>query len=325
MFLKYLKSLFSPSTETSTIEDENSTYEIHNTPIKIQDKSIQNEIKTVHIHVYDKEKIIVNFFQSNGLENKSKKRNGKYSPELVKHYHSEFSTLGYKVKIHNYVTSKNNKQKITNDKKVLKEVQPPKYLTPYEIGIVQSFDDQLGYGFIKSRLNIDFFVHKTQLNGLKIAQGNILIFKCERNEKGNYADEIILLENNKESLIKFIEFNDKYRKINRRFFESQSVRNLCQIFFYSTYIKEIPEDSFINIISSCANKYSVIPVIVRYMGKSKIISSSLEEVLISNLTDDNFTHILKSEKLNLFLKNPKIIEKLNQFPSFIKKKLNFRT
>ena len=72
MFLKYLKSLFIPSTGTSTIEDKNPTYEICNTPINIKEKSIQNEIKIVHIHIYDKEKIIVNFFQSNGLEDKSK-------------------------------------------------------------------------------------------------------------------------------------------------------------------------------------------------------------------------------------------------------------
>ncbi len=283
----------------------------------------KEEVKTAHIYVYGKEKIIVKILQPNGLELNNEGRQGQYTPKLLKHYLYEFSSLGYKTKIHNYITDKTNKQKVAinkKSKKPLKEDQSPQPLVLYEIGIVQWFDDQRGYGFIHSRENIDFFVHKTQLDGVKIVQNDIVIFKCAKNEKGNFAEKILLLKNNKRSLVKFVEFNDKYRETNKNFFTSQEVKVICQIFFYSTYINEISEESFINMITSCTNDYSVMQVIDHYVTKNKTISSSLDKVLEGKLNNDNLKYFLKSKNLNLFLQSQKITEKLNKFPSFIKKK-----
>ena len=283
----------------------------------------KEEVKTAHIYVHGKEEIIVKILQSNGLELENEGKKGKYSTKLLKHYLGEFSSLGYKTKIHNYITDKRSKQKITinkKSKKLLKEDQLQKSLGLYEIGVVQWFDDQLGYGFIKSRQNIDFFVHKRQLDNAKIVENDIVVFKCEKNEKGNYADKVLLLKNNKKSIFKFVEFNDKYRKINKDFFRSRSVKDICQVFFYSTYLNEISEESFINMMSSCASEHSIIQVIDHYVTKNKTISSSLYEVVLSNLTNDNSVYFLKSKNLNLFLENSELSEKLEKFPPFIKKK-----
>ena len=285
----------------------------------------KEEVKTAHIYVHGKEEIIVKILQSNGLELENEEKKGKYSAKLLKHYLGEFSSLGYKTKIHNYITDKRSKQKITinkKSKKFLKEDQLQKPLGLYEIGVVQWFDDQLGYGFIKSRQNIDFFVHKRQLDNAKIVENDIVIFKCEKNEKGNYTDKVLLLKNNKKSIFKFIDFNDKYRKVNKDFFGSKPVKDICQVFFYSTYLNEISEESFINMMSSCASEHSIIQVIDHYVTKNKTISSSLYEVVLSNLTNDNSVYFLKSKNLNLFLENPEIIKKLNTLSSYVKNKHN---
>ena len=291
---------------------------------KLLKSKIKIEIKSVHIYVNKKENIVVKFFQKNGLELKSEERHEKYNTQLLDNYQKEFSSLGYEINVHNYLTNKNNKQKITISKKStkgLKKIQLENTSDTYEIGYVMWFDSNRGFGRIKSSKDIEFFVHITQLVGHEILENDIVVFMCDKDgEKRDVAKKVLVLKNNRESLIRFIVFNDKYKEKYKSFFTSEAVKTFCKSFLKPTYIYDIPEYSFVNLLHDNNWNSDVMYIVDDYIAKNKTISSSLEKMLITHLNNDTVIYILKSKNLNLFLDNPIIIEKLNTLPSFIKNK-----
>ncbi len=287
---------------------------------KLLKSKIETEIKSVHIHVNKKDNIIVKFFSKNGIEFKNKERRGKYSDKLLDHYKTEFSSFQYEVQIYNHLVNKNNKQKITispKRKKTLRKTQQYYTSDSYEIGYIKWFNDEDRYGFIKSRQDIDFYVNKRELSGNVICENDIVIFIPEKGEKGNFAKQVFVLTNNRKSLIKFIEFNDKYRDKYKSFFTSKAIKTFCQSFLKPTYIYDLPEQSFVNLLHENNLNSDAMHIIDDYITKNKTINVLLEKVLITHLSNDNVIYILKSKNLNLFLNNPKIIGKLNTLSLFI--------
>ncbi len=282
------------------------------------------KINTVHIHVNKKEKIIVKFFQKNGLEVRNQEQSGQYSVQLLDNYQKKFSSLGYEIKVYNHLSNINSKHKITISKKstkIIKKIQLENTSDTYEIGYVMWFDSNRGFGRIKSSKDIEFFVHITQLVGHEILENDIVVFMCDKDEKKrDVAKKVLVLKNNRESLIRFVVFNDKYREKYKSFFTSEAVKTFCKSFLKPTYIYDMPEYSFVNLLHDNNWNSDVMYIVDDYIAKNKTISSSLEKMLITHLNNDAVTYILKSKNLNLFLDNPIIIEKLNTLPSFIKNK-----
>ncbi len=346
--LKFIKSFFQSSSNSDKVNNKtvknNATspepkekgkivhkasqiYKVNNVSTdkkhKLLKSKIKIEIKSVQIYVNKTENITVKFFQKNGLELKREERNEKYRPELLNKYQKEFSSLGYEINVYNHLTNKNSKQKImisTKRKKTLKKTQQDDTSDSYEIGYVKWFNYEQGYGFITSRQGIDFHVKKRELAGYSIFENDIVIFKCAENEKGPFAKRIFVLKSDKKSLIEFVEFNDKYKNKYNTFFTSKAVETLCKSFFKSSYISEISEYSFSNLVHNNSCNYDFVQIVDDYVTKSKTISLIIEKVLLTHLDNDAVEHILKSKNLNLFLDNSRIIEKLNIYSSFIKHK-----
>jgi len=221
-------------------------------------------------------------------------------------------------------TSSKTETTITeNEKKVSNKETFFQTLTTYEIGIIKNYgekdsitDRKRSYGFIKTLLFEDLYLHKKDLHDKSTKKDDIVIFKYGENKQGKVAKNVITLRVNQISLKSLIYFINKFYKDHSRFFESIQISKLIQAFFLNDSMQNIDENVYIKLLE-IYNGQDKLNLIDNYVIKNKKITDKLITILEKSLNNESVEQFLKLKNKDTFLNHTEIKNKLENIPKYV--------
>ena len=221
-------------------------------------------------------------------------------------------------------TSSKTETTITeNEKKVSNKETFFQTLTTYEIGIIKNYgekdsitDRKRSYGFIKTLLFEDLYLHKKDLHDKSTKKDDIVIFKYGENKQGKVAKSVITLRVNQISLKSLIYFINKFYKDHSRFFESIQISKLIQAFFLNDSMQNIDENVYIKLLE-IYNGQDKLNLIDNYVIKNKKITDKLITILEKSLNNESVEQFLKLKNKDTFLNHTEIKNKLENIPKYV--------
>lgn len=209
------------------------------------------------------------------------------------------------------------------EKKVSKQETFFQTLATYEIGIIKNYgendyitDRKRNYGFIKTLLFEDLYLHKKDLRDKSTKKDDIVIFKYGKNKQGKVAKNVIKLRINQNSLKSLIYFIDKFYKNNSSFFESKQISNLMQDFILNDSMQNIDENIYIKLLETYRGQ-DKLNLIDKCVTMNEKITDKLIVILEKSLNNESIKRFLKLKNKDTFLNYTQIKNKLENIPQYV--------